>query len=45
MLNQAVGLPLDWHGLLFSLFGSRAAQGLNPFFHCLAVLAQPNPLG
>jgi len=30
---------------LFSLFGSWAAQGLNPFFQCLAVLAQPNPLG
>jgi transposase len=30
---------------LFSLFGSWAAQGFNPFFHCLAVLAQPNPLG
>jgi len=30
---------------LFSLFGSWAAQGLNPFFHCLAVLTQPNPLG
>jgi transposase len=30
---------------LFSLFGSWAAQGLNPFLHCLAVLAQPNPLG
>jgi len=30
---------------LFSLFGSWAAQGLNPFFHCLAVLAQSNPLG
>ena len=30
---------------LFSLFGSWAAQGLNPFFHCLAVLAPPNPLG
>jgi transposase len=30
---------------LFSLFGSWAAQGLNPFFHCLAVLAQPNPSG
>jgi transposase len=30
---------------LFSLFGSWAAQGLNPFFHCLAVLAQQNPLG
>ncbi len=30
---------------LFSLFGSWAAQGLNPFFHCLATLAQPNPLG
>ncbi len=29
---------------LFSLFGSWAAQGLNPFFRCLAVLAQPNPL-
>jgi transposase len=30
---------------LFSLFGSWAVQHLNPFFHCLAVLAQPNPLG
>ena len=30
---------------LFSLFGSWAAQGLNPFFHCLAALAQPNSLG
>ncbi len=30
---------------LFSLFGSWAAQGLNPFFHCLATLSQPNPLG
>jgi transposase len=30
---------------LFSLFGSWAAQGLNPFFHCLAALSQPNPLG
>ena len=30
---------------LFSLFGSWAAQGLNPFFQCLAVLAQSNPLG
>jgi hypothetical protein len=30
---------------LFSLFGSWAAQGLNPFFHCLATLAQPNPSG
>jgi transposase len=30
---------------LFSLFGSWAAQGLNPFFHCLATLAQPDPLG
>src|SRR5215469_4997262 len=30
---------------LFSLFGSWAAQGLNPFFRCLAVLAQPHPLG
>jgi hypothetical protein len=30
---------------LFSLFGSWAAERLNQFFHCLAVLAQPNPLG
>src|SRR6266566_4231159 len=30
---------------LFSLFGSWAAQGLNPFFHCLATLSPPNPLG
>ncbi len=30
---------------LFSLFGSWAAQGLNPFFHCLDTLSQPNPLG
>ncbi len=30
---------------LFSLFGSWAAQGLNPLFHCLATLSQPNPLG
>jgi transposase len=29
----------------FSLFGTWAAQGLNPFLQCLAVLAQPNPLG
>ena len=30
---------------LFSLLGSWAAQGLNPFFHCVAALSQPNPLG
>jgi transposase len=30
---------------LFSLFGSWAAQGLNPFLQCLAALSQPNPLG
>lgn len=30
---------------LFSLFGSWAAQGLNPFFHCLATLSQEHPLG
>ena len=29
---------------LFSLFGSWAAQGLNPFFHCLATLSQPHSL-
>ena len=30
---------------LFSLFGTWAAQGLNPFLQCLAVLSQSNPLG
>jgi transposase len=30
---------------LFSLLGSWAAQGLNPFFHCLVTLSQPSPLG
>ena len=30
---------------LFSCFGTWAAQGLNPFLQCLALLAQPNPLG
>jgi hypothetical protein len=25
---------------LFSCFGTRAVQGLNPFFHCLALLSQ-----
>jgi transposase len=29
---------------LFSLFGSWAAQGLNPFFQCLAELSQPHSL-
>jgi transposase len=28
---------------LFSCFGTWAAQGLNPFFQCLAVLGQPTP--
>lgn len=30
---------------LFSLFGSWAAQGLNPFFQCLAGLSHQNSLG
>jgi hypothetical protein len=30
--------------VFFSLFGSWAAQGLNPFFHCLATLSQSYPL-
>src|SRR5437763_3576952 len=30
---------------LFSLFGSWAAQGLNPFFHCLALLTTTSSLG
>ena len=30
---------------LASLFGTWMAQGLNPFFQCLALLTQPNPLG
>ena len=30
---------------LFSLFGTWAAQGLNPFFQCLAGLSQQHPLG
>ena len=29
---------------LFSLFGTWAAQGLNPFFQCLAELSQPHLL-
>ncbi len=29
---------------LFSLFGSRVAQELNPFFYCLAPLSQAHPL-
>jgi transposase len=29
---------------LFSLFGTWAAQGLNPFFQCLAELSQPHSL-
>jgi transposase len=29
---------------LFSLFGTWAAQGLNPFFQCLAELSLPRPL-
>jgi transposase len=29
---------------LFSLFGTWAAQGLNPFFQCLAALSQPHSL-
>jgi len=29
---------------LFRLFGTRAAQGLNPFFQCLAALSQPYSL-
>ncbi len=29
---------------LFSLFGTWAAQGLNPFLQCLAVLSQNQPL-
>ena len=28
---------------LFSCFGTWAAQGLNPFLQCLALLSQPNP--
>ncbi len=35
----------DTRMALFSLFGTWAAQGLNPFFQCLAVLSLPNPLG
>jgi transposase len=30
---------------LFSCFGSWAAQGLNPFLHCLALLSQQHSLG
>ncbi len=30
---------------LFSCFGTWAAQGLNPFLHCLALLSQQHPLG
>ncbi len=30
---------------LFSLFGTWAAQGLNPFFQCLAELSQKPSLG
>lgn len=30
---------------LFSCFGTWAAQGLNPFLQCLALLSQPHPLG
>ena len=30
---------------LFSCFGTWAAQGLNPFLQCMALLSQPNPLG
>ena len=30
---------------LFSCLGTWAAQGLNPFLQCLALLAPPNPLG
>jgi transposase len=30
---------------LFSCFGTGAAQGLNPFLQCMALLYQPNPLG
>ncbi len=32
--------PMDF----FSLFGTWAAQGLNPFFQCLAALSQPYSL-
>ena len=31
--------------VLFSFFGSWAAQQLNPFLQCLAALTQKNPLG
>ena len=30
---------------LFSCLGTWAAQGLNPFLHCLALLSQQHPLG
>ncbi len=34
----------DTRMALFSLFGTWAAQGLNPFFQCLAQLSQEHPL-
>lgn len=35
----------ETHKALFSCFGSWAAQGLNPFLQCLALLSQPHSLG